>query len=51
MDHPQTQFIVKAVIHKIDILCVHMYGCRVIQKILNTFHFKNTKFIVDHIVT
>ena len=45
----QTNFIVKAVNSKLDLLSSHMYGCRVLQKILENMCYKDSRKIVEHI--
>jgi len=50
LDYQQTLFITKRVIQKLDTLCVHAYGCRVIQKVLLIASAKEQSKIIKFIV-
>ena len=54
MPHDAVDFIVSAVMAGPDIvsqLCVHTYGCRVIQRILENCHERQTRLILDSILS
>lgn len=45
----ETQFIVRKVIQKLEMFCVHPYGCRVIQKVLLIANLKDQKIILEYV--
>lgn len=44
------EFIIKPVIEKTTDLCVHTYGCRVIQRVLENSHESYTRAIIESIL-